>query len=304
MLETISYKGWKTCYRLANDSVELVITGDVGPRIIHFGFRDGPNEFYEDPATLGATGGDEWRIYGGHRLWHAPEVNPRTYWPDNVPVTVEEHEGFVRLIQPVEGSTGIQKQIDLILDPNVAHVTLVHRLINTNLWAVDLAPWALSVMAEGGRVIVPLPPRGSHTENLLPTNILTLWAYTDMADPRWTWATQHIMLQQQPGNAKPQKLGLWVPAGWVAYANHGNLFVKRFSPCDYLLYPDFGCNVEIFTNDVMLEVESLGPIAHLEPDCAVEHIEEWHLFADVPQLLTDADVQHAVWPLLQELGSS
>ena len=29
----------------------------------------------------GKTGGSEWHIYGGHRLWHAPEVMPRTYYP-------------------------------------------------------------------------------------------------------------------------------------------------------------------------------------------------------------------------------
>jgi hypothetical protein len=42
-------------------------------------------------------------------------------------------------------------------------------------------------------------------------------------------------------------------------------------------YPDFGCSVEIFTNAAMLEVETLGPLATLEPGSAVEHVEEWSL---------------------------
>ena len=62
-MEKISPCGWERCYRLANDVVELVVTADVGPRIIHFGFVGGENQFWEDPDLLGRTGGD-----AGHRL--------------------------------------------------------------------------------------------------------------------------------------------------------------------------------------------------------------------------------------------
>ncbi len=296
MVETIAYKGWDTCYRLANDRVTLVVTGEVGPRVIHFGLANGDNEFYQDEATLGQTGGDVWQIYGGHRFWHAPEVQPRTYAPDNEPITMEAYENFVRFIQPVETLTGIQKEIDITLAPDKAEVTLVHRLRNTNVWAVELAPWALSVMAEGGKAIIPLPPRGSHTENLLPTNILTLWAYTDMQDPRWTWGTQYVMLHQDPGNVKPQKIGFWVSDGWAAYARGGNLFVKTFDPVPGVPHVDFGCNVEAFTNDVMLEVETLGPLEHVGPGAIVEHVEQWHLFRDVPVPETDDDVNTHIGP--------
>src|SRR5688500_11349363 len=106
-MEKIDYKGWPNCYRLSNGVVDLVITTDVGPRVIRFGFLGEDNEFKEYAEMSGKTGGDEWRIYGGHRLWHAPEAAPRTYFPDNAPVQIEEHAGFVRLIQSVETTTGI-----------------------------------------------------------------------------------------------------------------------------------------------------------------------------------------------------
>ncbi len=300
MLETIAYKGWKTCYRLANSQVELVVTGEVGPRVIRLGFPGEANEFYEDEATLGQTGGDEWHIYGGHRLWHAPEAQPRSYAPDNAPILVEEHEGFVRFIQTVEALTGIQKEIDIALAPDKAQATLTHRLRNTNLWAVHMAPWGLSVMAKGGTAIIPFPPRGSHTENLLPTNTLTVWAYTDMQDERWTWGTKYILLQQEPGNTQPQKVGVWVPDGWVAYARAGHLFVKTFAPVSGAPYPDYGCSVETFTNDFMLEVETLGPLYHVQPGEAIEHTETWHLFHDVPAPQCDADVDANVLPKMRE----
>ena len=78
-IETIAYGGWDNCLRLSNDKIEIVITLDVGPRLIRLGFPGGPNHFKEFPETLGQTGGTEWNSYGGHRLWHAPEQMPRTY---------------------------------------------------------------------------------------------------------------------------------------------------------------------------------------------------------------------------------
>jgi hypothetical protein len=292
----IAYKGWPNCYRLSNELVDLIATTDVGPRVIRFGFVDQDNELKEYEEMMGLTGGDEWRIYGGHRLWHAPEVQPRTYFPDNSPVKLEEHDGFVRLVQPVEPTTGIQKEIDLRLSPDEAHMNVTHRLRNTNLWAVELAPWALTVMAQGGKAVVPLPPRGSHEESLLPTNTLTLWAYTDMSDPRWTWGSKYVMLRQDPKAKVPQKIGLMVPDGWVAYARDGHLFVKKFNYVVGGCYPDFGCSVETFTNAEMLEMETLGPFVRLPPGAAVEHVEGWFLFHDVPVPQNDADVDAHILP--------
>ncbi|HQE83180.1 MAG TPA: hypothetical protein PLM14_09285, partial [Candidatus Hydrogenedentes bacterium] len=76
-MEKIAYGGWPNCIRIAKGPIELIATTDVGPRIIRFGFSGGHNLFKEFEEHLGQTGGDEWRSYGGHRLWHAPEASPR-----------------------------------------------------------------------------------------------------------------------------------------------------------------------------------------------------------------------------------
>jgi hypothetical protein len=291
----VSYGGWPNCHRLSNGLVELVVTTDVGPRIIRFGYMGDGNEFHEDELTLGKTGGDEWRAYGGHRLWHAPEAMPRTYWGDNWPVRFEPHPGFVRLIQPVEPTTGVEKEMDIYLAAD-AYVRVRHRLRNKNRWAVELAPWALSVMAPGGTAIIPLPPRRPHPEALQPVNTLGLWAYTDMSDPRWTWGRKYTLLRQDAAATSPQKAGAWVPDGWAAYARHGHLFVKTFEPVPGAAYPDLGCSTEVFTNAQMLELETLGPLVRLQPDAAVEHMEHWHLFRDVRTPASDADVDQQILP--------
>ena len=293
--------GWKHCARLSNDLIELFVTTDVGPRIIHLGFVGKDNEFATWPRMLGRTGGDKWRIYGGHRLWHAPEDPVRTYWPDNVPVQVEAHDGFVRFIQPMEGTTGLVKEMDVALHPAEARVRVTHRLINRNLWEITMAPWALSVMAAGGVGIIPLPPRGEHPRDLLPSSSLTLWPYTDMSDPRWTWGERFILLRQEPDNAKAQKIGAFVPDGWVAYARRGHLFIKQFSVIEGATYPDMGSTVELFTNGDMLEVETLGPLTTLAPNAAATHTEIWRLSENVIQPKTEQDVIKHVLPVIYQL---
>ena len=302
-VEKIEYAGWSGCHRLANDSVDLVITGDVGPRIIRFGFLGGPNVFKEYAGMAGLSGGDEWRIYGGHRLWHSPEAKPRTYFPDNSPVEVTgDDAGLVRVVQPVEAATGIRKELDIRLAAKGAAVEVVHRLVNAGPWAVELAPWALSVMDAGGAGVVPVPPRGAHAEHLLPTHSLTMWAYTDMTDPRWTWGERFVILRQDPARG-PQKVGVRCSDGWAAHAGRGGLFVKTFTfdPCAE--YPDWGSSVEIFTNEDMLELETVAPMARLLPGASVEHVERWHLFEAIepPSSLTsDAEVEERVLPRVVE----
>ena len=144
------YQGWPNCYRLSNGVVELIVTGDIGPRIIRYGFAGGQNLFWEDPQTVGKTGGDTWQLIGGHRLWAAPEAVPRTYAPDNRPVDVKIEGTVLRATQPVEPTTGLQKQIVVQMSATGTAVTLTHRVTNRNLWAIELAPWALTMMAPGG----------------------------------------------------------------------------------------------------------------------------------------------------------
>ncbi|MEM6528316.1 MAG: hypothetical protein AAF653_08470, partial [Chloroflexota bacterium] len=87
-LTQVEYGGWANNHKLTNRHIELVITSDVGPRIIHLALPGGSNLFYNDPETVGRTSDDTWHLYGGHRFWHAPETMPRTYQPDNTPVEV------------------------------------------------------------------------------------------------------------------------------------------------------------------------------------------------------------------------
>jgi hypothetical protein len=293
-VERVAYAGWPNCYRLSNGIVDLIVTADVGPRIIRFGFLGQTNEFAEINATLGRTGGDEFRLYGGHRLWHAPEHLARTYCPDNAPVAVEEHADGLRVVQPVEPSTGIGKAMDIHLLPEAACAQVTHRLRNHTLWPVELAPWALSMMAPDGTCIIPLRRRSLEPADAFNLSAVVLWGFTDMSDARWTWARDYVMLRQDAGTAAPQKVGVASPEGWVAYLREGHLFVVRVAHDPAAVYPDGGCTVEAYTNADFLEVETVGPLVQLEPGATVEHTEHWYLFDGLPPRVAAADIDPVI----------
>lgn len=298
-MEKTSYGGWKNCVRLKNEEIELVATTDVGPRVIRLGFIGGPNLFKEWKDQLGKTGGDGWNIFGGHRLWHAPEQQPRTYAPDNAAVESKWDGRALRLIQQVEATTGIQKEIELALDGGENHVTVRHRLTNRNQWDVELSPWALSVMQAPGRVILPQEPYIAHSEKLLPARPLVLWGYTDMKDPRWLWGTKYIQLKGDPKREIAQKIGLMNTPGWAAFVSSGGLFLKRFGFEAGATYPDFGSNTETYTNGDMLEVETLGPLTRLAPGASVDHVEHWFLHkVDVGE--DEASIDQVLLPLVKQ----
>jgi len=166
---------------------------------------------------------------------------------------------------------------------------------------LELAPWALSVMAPGGVAILPLPERGSHPQDLLPSSSITLWPYTDLSDPRWTFGRHFVMLRQDATCQTPQKIGSEVSVGWCAYARQGHLFVKRFQFQVGAQYPDRNCNVEIFTNQKMLELETLGPLVKLQPGETVTYAEDWNLLRNVSQPQSEAEVIHNIIPLVSNL---
>ena len=66
-IEKIDFKGWPNSYRMTNGEVELVITGDIGPRIMRYGFIGGRNFFHEFAGQMGRSGESTWQNRGGHR---------------------------------------------------------------------------------------------------------------------------------------------------------------------------------------------------------------------------------------------
>jgi len=296
-METVEFGGWTNNARLSNDEMELIISADVGPRILRCGFIGGPNVFAEIDGQQGGGGEDEWMIRGGHRLWVAPEKKPDTYELDNVPVAVEATAGGVRTHQPAGALTRVAKRMQITLEQDANRVRILHTLTNEGDKAVELAPWALSVMAVGGMAVIPLPRKVAHTESLIHNQEWSLWGYTNLSDARWTLGDRYVFFRQDTSRG-PNKLGIAHREGWVGYLLGECMFVKRFGWVEGATYPDGGVNFETFSNEEFLELESLGPLVALDPGESASHEERWELHRGLPCCSTEAHVDANVLPLL------
>src|SRR5438128_10496425 len=91
-IEKVPYGGWPNCYRVSNGEVELIVTADVGPRVIRYGFVGGQNLFKEYAEQVGGAGEEKFQLRGGDRVWKAPEDPIATWAPDNVAVEITPTE--------------------------------------------------------------------------------------------------------------------------------------------------------------------------------------------------------------------
>jgi hypothetical protein len=307
MIEKVEYRGWKNNLRIANATTELVVTLDVGPRVIAYRKPGGFNVMKNYDEMMGGTGEKDWQIRGGLRFWLAPEDLTRTYFPDNRPVSYTAIGDFAaRFTPPPEEPYGVQKVMELRLSESGSKVFIKLRVTNVGQAATTLAPWGPTVMAPGGMEIIPLPPKANHPGS--PSNAkhpgdfgpnlsFILWPYFDFTDDRWTFGSRYVFLRQNPKKG-PTKIGLAHPIPWVAYLNQGTLFVKRFARLEWAQYPDFGTTYQTFSNEDMLEMETVGPLVTLIPGQSAELEETWELFTDVPDVQTEADVERVIVPLL------
>ena len=284
--EIVSFGGWQNNLALSNEHCELLITLDVGPRILSFALNGKPNVFKVFKEQTGTTGEDLWMSRGGHRLWLAPEAFPKSYFPDNEPVGYALYpNGGAIITAPEEMPQGYVKELDVSLYPDAARARIAHRLTSIVDEEQTVSAWALSVMAPGGTAIIPQPRPHPHPGlgpgDFTPNRRVIAWPFTDLSDPRFHLGSRYSTVSHDAKRG-PTKVGFGHPMPWAGYHNGDTLFVKRFEHDHNATYPDMGSNIEVYTDQEILELETLSPLVTLKPGGVVEWVEEWELFGGVP----------------------
>ena len=271
-IKKITFQGWKNCIELTNGDFRIVVTTEVGPRIVGaFLGPKGENLLYLDKKLLGTSGQKVWTNYGGHRIWHAPEDSVRSYCPDTRRVVAAElNDGGVSFMAPREELTGIVKTINVYPEGNNSF-RIEHQIRNEGLWDIEAAAWGITQLMPGGTAILPMN-RGP--EGLVPNRSVNFWPYANPSDPRFVLGNEFVLVKQT-AKGKPTKIGLNSGEGWCAYVNGKVVFVKQFEYFDENEYPDLGSSIEVYTEGGYLELETLGPLAILEPGDEVTHSEYW-----------------------------
>jgi|RhiMetdeSRZDD1v2_1073273.scaffolds.fasta_scaffold04808_12 hypothetical protein len=288
-MDTVNFLGLE-CHPLENESLKLLMTRSVGPRILSFGFRDGENIFAELPETvIDHPDSETFHFYGGHRLWHAPEEPGRTYLPDDAPVDVTPFENGLTVTQKTEPQTSLQKTIEVRFPGDSPQVVITHHLTNHGLWPVTCALWAITQLKTGGTAIFPQIRQDT---GVLPNRSLALWPYTDMLHPSVRWGSNFVLLDAELDS--PFKIGFPNPRGWLAYWWDGILFVKRAVYETNAEYYDYGSSSESYCDHRFIELETLSPIRTIPPGETASHIETWELYREIDRPRHQSDAERIV----------
>lgn len=256
---------------LQNDHLRVDYLTSVGPRVIGlYAKQAGVELLVQTPDIHWPTPHGEYYLYGGHRLWKAPEDAFYNCPEDHV--TVVEEENKVTLRSGVDVS-GLQKEISFFLDQN--RVLLTHQITWHGQEPIELAPWTITQLPLGGVAILP---QSSLQEGSAPTRNIAVWPYASITDPRMELHDDLILVHGR-ADRRAFKAGTYNPFGWAAYMLDNVLFVKRFPIRNIRMLPDMGSNVETYVRDAYLELEALGTLTVLEPGEAVTFEETWEVIA-------------------------
>lgn len=265
---------WGKVLWLTNAGVQIGVALDFGIRIVHLSCEGMENLYYQQPLDRSDsfTTDKGWILYGGHRMWLAPESHD-SYYPDNDPVSYTMLENGV-LIEQNEDPWKKEKKSLQIRFLEDGGVELLHSFQNTSSETVTGASWGINTLAGGGtaKINFSCGTRGGFN----PKRVVSLWSDTDLHDPRLTFDKESLTatFMDMPGYLK---VGLYSNPGKAVFKNKGQKLTLTFDAEPLESYMDGGCNFELYMCRQFMELETLGTRTEIAPGECASHREVWHL---------------------------
>lgn len=259
---------------LTNGSAEVGVALDFGIRIIHLSCVGMENLFYQQPLDCsdGFSKPTGWKLYGGHRMWLAPQ-NQQVYHGDNSPIHYTLLENGVVVTQDFDPLSGLEKELTILFTDD-GHIRLNHRFYNRTDHVITGASWSINTFDRGGKATVHF--EGSDRSDLTPRRIVSLWGNTNLGDPRLLFTEDSLTVTHTPLDAF-FKLGLYSKTGTAIFENKSQRLTLSFGTPPIEALCDGGCNFELYMCSKFMELEPLGKITAIEPGQYASHWEDWYL---------------------------
>ena len=252
---------------------QLTAATAFGPRLTSLRRDDGPEMFARLGPEVVIKHPDSgiYRFHGGHRLWAAPEVPAITYAPDDHPCLVTSSSDRV-VVTALPDKAGLAK----VLEVSLADGRLIvdHRISNAGTNPVSIALWGITQFRLGGMALIPIGTGVVH-DPFRADSSLVIWPYTDLTDQRLSWRRQAAIVEGTPGPAF--KVGSGPDPGRIGYLFDRHLFTKEVLPAGMGDYVDRGAVAQVYVERSFCELESVGPVAPLDPGSSLSHREVWEV---------------------------
>lgn len=284
--EINNYKDFGKVLLISNGIIESVITLDVGPRIVKFGFTDGQNILQANRNSYGSLIADDeeyqkyfgegkfWELLGGHRIWTSPESYPETLYPDLDAVEYQTIDNGAIFTPDAETENGLQKQMIVTMSNDGANMNVGMRIINISDEEKTYAVWGITVCENGGKLIIPM---NTNDTGRTPNRTAAFWPYTNMGDDRFIFGKKYVSILPN-SQSDAMKIGFNLNNSKTYYKLGEDVFIKSYPVnTNSTSYPDNGCTFETYSNSLYIEVESLGELKTVKPTEALELTETWSL---------------------------
>lgn len=303
--EEVMFCGHK-CLRMYNDTVELFVTIDMGPRILGYNLLGKENLFCVLEDGQGHFEGEEFDNYywpgashdttGGHRIWLAPEKSPETYYPDNTPVRYELRDASWTVFgksmffipEPQKGN-----DMQIILDVEFmggSKIKVHHRVTNLAPYTREMAIWGITMMNMNG---VELVKHNSFDNGFLPNRKISLWSYSDSTDKRFINTKKYMGIKPDTNAETPFKFGTDPRKGEAVYCSGDQVFICRFPTYhNSERYVDNDCSFESYTSNCVMELETLDCIREFKGGREIDFKIIWEIVDNpgTPDITNDDDI--------------
>jgi len=280
-----TWEGYEYCYRCRIGDTELIITTRFGPRILSLTTDGTENILFVDKKK--ALGHGDWRLYGGHRLWIAPETKD-TYVPDNDACLIEEGNEYLAVSSRDEG-VGLKTTMTVVDDGG--RVRIDHTVLNESDTLVTGAVWALTCVNNIGTAFFPWGTKGAW--DLKKVVYWRRWMdHGSEIDDRQFKPTDDLFLVIPTG--REGKVGSACREGFIGVSAHGFTFIKTFQRLPVDTYPDDNCAAECYTGPHFTELETLSPLVTFYPGEPVTHSEHWLVTPEAVDPVDGAAVRECI----------
>jgi len=299
-IEKITYRGWTECYKMTNDSMEVIVNASSGGRILVLK-KNGINVLWEYSAIDGKDHEDY------NNSWYEVDAGRFDYGPEKVTQSIHAYSwtgpwdaeilsDTALKLTNTDTDLGLSLERIFTLYPGKPHINISMKLKNISDGQLERYFWSRTLVKNGGKAFSPLNSESTFPDQWVRYETWNPVLLTSDPDDPGVEIVDSLftLIPEIAGNAK---YGTDSHSGWMAYGYEGLIFYKTYPSFPDKPYGEPGGLRDIYYaahngDKHFCEIEPVSHSANLEPGDSLTFYEDWYLFD------YDATTQTSFDPLL------
>lgn len=280
-IKQINLKYYGKCVSINNGTVKVIVSVDVGPKIIFWGYTNGENMLYipydifeySEPISQNFPPDIFFKRYG-HEIMLAYENSKPVVLSSGTTIYSILQEGVVFSCSCPK--LGLSVNLEIVIQDNLNSIMVIHSIENTNDKTQNFSICSSTFVSQGGTLLVP-----QNIENLdnSPNRVLSLWKKSNINDFRLYIANEYLRFNNiLTDKSSVLKLGINNKRAWSTYTKDGNTFLKHYLHNKKARYLNFDSSFIIDSKKNLLSLKVLSPIYKVKKNEVAKMAEYWSLF--------------------------